>query len=53
MLKIIRFGKHYICCLQGEYVMVLHFGSLITGQEVGAQLDIFHCCHNTETQETN
>jgi hypothetical protein len=33
MLKMIqRFGKHFCCHLQGEYIMVGYFGSLILGR---------------------
>jgi hypothetical protein len=39
MLKIIQhFGKHCSCHLQHEYVMVVHFWKLYTGQAVGGKL---------------
>jgi hypothetical protein len=40
ILKIIqRFGKHCICHLQGEYVMVGRFWQPYIGQAVGGELD--------------
>jgi hypothetical protein len=35
MVKIIRFGKHCSCHLQGEYVMVGRFGEPYVGQAAG------------------
>jgi hypothetical protein len=41
MLKIIqRFGKHCICHLQGEYVMVGRFWKPYIGQAIGGELDL-------------
>jgi hypothetical protein len=38
MLKIIRFGKHFICHLEGEYVMIGRFWKPYIEQAVGGEL---------------
>jgi hypothetical protein len=41
MLRIIqRFGKHFSCNLQSEYVMVGRFLKPYTGKAVGGELDL-------------
>jgi hypothetical protein len=38
MLRIIRFGKHCSCHLQGECVVVAHFWKPYIGQAVGGEM---------------